>query len=239
MKVILFFLSLPAVLPGITELHNLLKDGNEKQPIAYISLHCRDFCKLLHFGSPPIKLVSSYCLLELLNKISDQGSREPDGLNIRSGYLLSIMAILEGLIFSSDVRTSLNCSRCLSMFIDWKVLDGKELAAESNIWCRMIVEELVMFLAVPRIGSTSFMIHHKPAVNVAIALLKSKETPHWMASVLDDSSLTAIVQNITRSNVSRELVLLFRELLNSGYLKAEHIASLNRVFQVTFADLYF
>ncbi|XP_027167099.1 protein PRD1 [Coffea eugenioides] len=230
--------SLSAVLPGITELHNLLKDGNEKQPIAYISLHCRDFCKLLHFGSPAIKLVSSYCLLELLNKISDQGSREPDGLNIRSGYLLSIMAILEGLIFSSDVRTSLNCSRCLSMFIDWKELDGKELAAESNIWCRMIVEELVMFLAVPRIGSTSFMIHHKPAVNVAIALLKSKETPHWMASVLDDSSLTAIVQNITRSNVSRELVLLFRELLNSGYLKAEHIASLNRVFQACRKHLY-
>ncbi|KAL3507195.1 hypothetical protein ACH5RR_032577 [Cinchona calisaya] len=230
--------SLPAVLPGMTETHNLLEDDNEEQPIPYISLNCRDFCKLLHFGCPPIKLVSSYCLLALFNRISDHGRRKPDGLNIRRGSLLSIMAILEGLTFSSDVRISLNCSLCLSMLIDWKGLDGKELAAESNIWCRMMVEELVISLAVPRLASTFIMIHHKPAIQVAVALLRLKETPQWMASVLDDSSLTAIIQNISIGNVNRELVLLFRELLNSGYLKAENIASLNRVFQACRKHLY-
>lgn len=223
----------------MTEFHNLLEDGNAKQPMPYISLHCHDFCKLLHFGSPPIKLISSFCLLELFNRISDHENRNPDEINIRSGYLLSIMAILEGQIFSSDVRVSLNCSLCLSMLIYWKDLDGKELAAESNIWCRMIIEELIMSLAVPRLASTCFMIHHKPAIHVAVALLKLKESPQWMASVLDDSSLTAIIQNMSTINVSSELVLLFRELLNSGYLKAEHIDSLNRVFQVMFAVLYF
>lgn len=191
----------------------------------------------MHFGSPPVKLIASYCLVEFFSIISDQRRTSPERFKCNKGYLLSVMAVLEGLVFSGDIRVSTNCAFCLSTFLEWE-------DARRNNWCRLIVEELVNSLAVPCLASKSLMVHHKPAVHVAIALLKMSEVPQWMNSVFDDSCISVIIQNISASNLSWEMVLLFRQLLNSRYLKADQIARLHRLFQVInmfppFVHMYF
>ncbi|CAI9776135.1 unnamed protein product [Fraxinus pennsylvanica] len=230
--------SAQAILPGMVDFRNLLDEGCEIQPLSYVSIRGHDLCKLMHFGSPPVKLIASFCLLQIFTGISDHRSRNQVHLKFRTGYLSSMRAVLEGLIFYSDIRVSANCSQCLSTLMTWKEVEIESIASVKNSWCRLIIEELVMSLATPSVTSNSSMIQHKPAVNIAISLLKLDQIPPWMTTVFDDSSIVSVIQNISPNNVSTELVLLFRELLNSGYLKPEHIADLNRVFQACRRHLY-
>ncbi|XP_059290896.1 protein PUTATIVE RECOMBINATION INITIATION DEFECT 1 [Lycium ferocissimum] len=223
--------SLHAVLPGIMDFQFLLDPTNVPQPCPHISIQCHDLCKLLHFGSIPVKLLSSQYLLELFSGIEDERSRKSDTLEFRTDYLLSIMAVLEGQIFSSDMSVAMNCSLCLSMLIEWQDAETEVLAIQRNNWCRFIVEELVMSLAAPSLASKSFMIHHKPAIHIAVALLRRKKVPQWMTSIFDESCIFSIARNITNSNLSAELVFLLRELLNYGFLSDEQVAALNQVFQ--------
>lgn len=187
----------------------------------------------MHFGSPLVKLVASYCLLELFTRITDTRNRKNEEVKWNTGHLISVMAILEGLVFCSDIRVAMNCALCLSTILGWEKfwMQNKKVIERSN-WCRLIVEELAMSMAVPCLASKSFMNHHKPAVHVAVALLKLYSPPGWMKSVFDDSCISGIIDNLSASNVSGETVLLFRELMNQDYLKDEQIATLNRVFQV-------
>ncbi|KAA8548340.1 hypothetical protein F0562_000024 [Nyssa sinensis] len=132
----------------------------------------------------------------------------------------------------------MNCGLCLSMILGWEKLNiGARVVGRKN-WCKLIVEELAMSLSVPCLASKSFMIHHKPSVHVAVALLNLQKIPEWMSCVFDDSCIFGIIKNLSASNLSAEIVLLFRELLNSGYLKSEQIASLNQVFQVCRKHMY-
>ncbi|KAJ8553823.1 hypothetical protein K7X08_024501 [Anisodus acutangulus] len=220
-----------AILPGIMDWQYLLDPTNIGQPWPHISIQCHDLCKLLHFGSIPIKLLSSQYLLELFNGIEDERSRKQDTLKIRTDYSLSIMAVLQGQIFSSDMTVAMNCSLCLSMLIGWQDAETEVSAIQRNNWCRFIVEELVMSLAAPSLTSKSFMIHHKPAIHIAVALLRGKKAPQWMTSIFDESCISAITRNVTNSNLSAELVFLLKLLLNYGFLNDEQIAALNQVFQ--------
>lgn len=221
-----------AILPGIMDCQYLLDPIKISQPWPYISIQCHDLCKLLHFGSIPIKLLSSQYLLELFSGIEDERIRKSDTLEFRTNYLLSVMAVLEGQIFSSDRSVAMNCSLCLSMLIGWQDVETEVSAIQRNNWCRFIVEELVMSLAAPSLASKSFMIHHKPAIHIAVELLKRKKIPQWMTSIFDESCIFAITRNITNYNLSAELVFLLRKLLNYGFLNDEQIATLNQVFQV-------
>ncbi|CAH2040442.1 unnamed protein product [Thlaspi arvense] len=223
--------SMPAVLPGMVDWLCFLDQANGLPPFSFISICCKDLCRLIHFGSSPIKLVASYCLLELLTRISKQQTEKSDQLTCSTKWLLSITAVLEGLVFCSDINVALNCSFSLSMILGWDKLDIELRAKQGKNWCRLIVEELAISLAVPSLASKSFMIHHKPAVHVVVALLKLQKDSDWLHSVFDDSCIGGIIKNLSASNVSSEIVLLFKELLNAGYLKDEHIASLSRVFQ--------
>nr|GME03956.1 protein PRD1 [Ipomoea batatas] len=225
------FRSSYAILPGIVDCQHLLDNSSSEQPLPYTIIKCHDLCKLIHFGSYIIKLVASYHLVEIFSRISETNARKPDELIFKRGYLLSASAVLEGLIFSSDIQVSMNCSLCLSMIIGWQDLQNQVPSIERDSWFRLIVEELAVSLAVPCLASKSFTIHHKPAIHVAVSLLRMKQAPPWMSSVFDESCICGIIKNISASNLSPELVLLFRQLLNSGYLKDEHISSLNRVFQ--------
>lgn len=224
--------SIRAILPGIFDFQILLDEGHNMQPLSYVSIRCHDLCKLMHFGSAPVKLIASFCLVELFGGISDYTSRTPVDLKFREGYLSSISAVLEGLIFFNDIRVALNCSLCFSSLMKWKQLKIEPMISETDHWCRLIVEELVMSLSTPSLTTKSLMIHHKPAANVAVALLKLSKIPSWMTKVFDDSSIQSIIQNISPTDVNAELVTLFRELLDSGHLNPSHIAELNRVFQV-------
>ena len=145
---------------------------------------------------------------------------------------MSIMTVLEGLVFYDDIRVGMNCCLCLSIILGWEQLDMQESGAARSNWYRLIVEEMTMSMAVPCLASKSFINHHKPAVHVTVALLKLQKIPGWMRTVFDDLSISSIIDNLKVMDVSPAMVLLFRALMNSGFLKAEHIASLNHVLQV-------
>nr|XP_043632676.1 protein PUTATIVE RECOMBINATION INITIATION DEFECT 1 [Erigeron canadensis] len=225
--------SVQAVLPGIEDAQNLL-DGETRNQLSsfYISIHCHDLCRLLHFGSTSVKLVSSYCLLELLQRITEQKRKEPDKVKQNAHHILSITSVLQGLIFHSDIRIAMNCALCIVMTMDW------ETQVEKDNWYRLITEELVTILAVPGLTSKSIMIHHKPAVYIAVSLLKLQHVPPWMSTLFDDSCISGIIQNLSPTNVTREMVLLFRELLRSGLLNSNQIACLNQIFQACRKRVY-
>lgn len=224
---LLFCFSVHVVLPGIEDAQSLLDgDSRNQQPLFYMSIHCYDLCRLLHFGSPPVKLVSSYCLLELLQRITEQKSKEPDKVKPHFQHIRSITSVLQGLIFHNDIRVAINCALCIEMAVDW------DTHVEKDNWYRLITEELVMTLAVPGLASNSVMIHHKPAVHIVVSMLNLQKIPPWMSAVFDDSCISGIIQTLTPSNITREMVLLFRELLCSGQLESKHIACLNQLFQV-------
>lgn len=188
----------------------------------------------MHFGSPLVKLVTSYSLLELITRISDQRIRKCEELKCTIEYLKSVMAVIEGLVIYSDLRVAVNCGLCLSMILGWEILDTQEASViGKNNWCRLIIEELATSMALPCLASKSFVNHQKPAICVAIALLKSQKAPGWIRSVFDDPCISGIIKNFACSNVSIETVILFQELLKSEFLKTEQIACLNRVLQVT------
>lgn len=229
------FQSMHAVLPGPVGWEKFLDPSEAQQPMSYISITCHDLCRLMHFGSPLVKLVASYCLLELFTRISDQ---RPKIINCSPKHLLSIMAVLEGLVFCSDSDVAINSSLCLSMMIGWTNHDKDFSLTRSKKWCRLIVEELTMSLAVPCLASEFFTIHHKPAVHVAVALLKLETVPKWINSIFNDCCVAGIISNISASNLSIEIVLLFRAIMKVGYLKSEHVASLNRKFQACRKSMY-
>ncbi|KAL5849112.1 hypothetical protein ACOSQ3_007178 [Xanthoceras sorbifolium] len=224
--------SLHAVLPGGVDWHDFLDPSNSMQSLPMINIRCRDLCRLIHFGSPSVKLVTSHCLLELFTILSNQKNKEGEELECSMGFLVSVMAVLEGLVFDSDIRVATNCGLCLSMIFEWEKLDLQEKRITAkNYWCRLIVEEMAMSLATQHLALESFINHHKPAVHVAASLLKLDTIPGWMRTVFDDPCIAGIIGNLSPSNLSTEMVLLFRQLLNSEFLNAQQIASLNHVLQ--------
>ncbi|RZC62079.1 hypothetical protein C5167_023854 [Papaver somniferum] len=204
-----------------------LEPSGAAMPLHMICIQCHDLCRLLHFGTPLVKLLASNCLLELLSRISDQRSKTCDELNCSNKYLKSVMAVLEGLVFDNDVRVAINCGLCLSTILGW----GKPRVIEDSKWCRLIVEELALSLAAPSLASKLFTNQHKAASHVAVALLRLDPVPRWMRSVFNCSCISGIVKNLSANNVTEEMVQLFRALLISDYLKTEQIDGLNNVFQ--------
>ncbi|KAL5703103.1 hypothetical protein ACHQM5_028237 [Ranunculus cassubicifolius] len=225
--------SLHTLRPGTLEWQSCFRMSNgEAQPLPVLGVCCHDLCRLLHFGSPPVKLVASYCLLELLTGISDQ----IDELKCSSGYLMSMLAVLEGLVFDADITLAINCSLCISTILGLKL--HEPLVARDSRWSRLIIEELALSLTAPGLASKSFTNQHKAATHVTIALLRLDQVPSWMTSVFDSSCISGIVRNLSASNVSAEMVQLFRVLMVGDYLKKEHTVGLNHVFQVCRKHMY-
>ncbi|KMT14804.1 hypothetical protein BVRB_3g065300 isoform A [Beta vulgaris subsp. vulgaris] len=216
--------SLQVVLPGNMDWQNFFCLPEKTCTLPSIGILCQDVCRFLHFGSSLVKLVASYCLIELLNGITDQ----QNGVNCSMGYLRSMVAILEGLVFHHDLRIAMNSGLCLSMIFSWEVPTS---LVRNNSWCRTIVEELAKSLAAPCSVSTSFMNHHRPAVYITIALLRSKTVPPWMNSVLNEACVSGIIENLSPNNISVEVVLLFQQLLLSAYLKSDQIAKIDHLLQ--------
>ncbi|KAL4273284.1 hypothetical protein GQ457_13G028810 [Hibiscus cannabinus] len=227
------------VLPEVTDWQTFFESTDMEQSVSTINIHCHDLCRLIHFGSPIVKLVASSCMLEFLSRKSCQKKGKHVVSQCFMGYLTTIMTVLEGQVFNNDIRVAMNCCLCLSIILGWeKELEMPESGVVRSNWYRIIVEEMVMSMAVPCLASKSFINHHKPAVHLTVALLKLEKIPGWMQTVFDDLSISSIIENLKAVDVSPEMVLLFRALLNSGFLKAEHIASLNVVFQACRKRMY-
>ncbi|KVI04527.1 Armadillo-type fold [Cynara cardunculus var. scolymus] len=228
------------ILPGIENAQSLLDSDNRKQQsLSYISIHCHDLSRLLHFGSSPVKLVSSYCLLQVFQRITEEKRKESGKVTHHSHHIRSMTSILDGLIFHSDTRVAMNCALCIAMIEDWEKHDKETQVVKRDNWYRLITEEMVMTLAVPKnLASKSIMIHHMPAAHIAVSMLKLQQVPPWISVVFDDSCISGIIQNLSPSNITHEMVMLFRELLHSGYLESKHIACLNQLFQACRKRVY-
>ena len=211
----------------------LQSSDDEVQPLSVICIKCHDLCRLMHFGSPLVKLVASQCLLEVLTGISGQRNTKHDELRCPVNYLESVMAVIEGLVFYGDSTVAMNCGMCLSMILRWENLGLLEMRAIKNSkWFRLIVDELVVTLAVPSLASRNFSNQHKPAAHIAIALLRMDKRPRWIRSVFDTSCVSGMIENIYAGNVSAETVMLLRELMSRKYLNKEQVARLHHLFQV-------
>ena len=225
--------SLCAILPGSIDWQSFLDPPDRTQELSLIGIPCHDLCRLMYFGPPLIKLVASHCLLEMFAGISDQINTEPEELKCTAEYLMSVITILQGFVFYEDQRVALNCSLCVSLVLGCETMDTHEkVVNRRNSWSRLIVEELAVSLSSPSLASRSFISHHKPAIHVAIALLKQDKVPDWMGSVFDENCVSGIIENLTVGNVSSEIVVLFGELRSQGLLKTEQLGSLSRVLQV-------
>ncbi|XP_028759746.1 protein PRD1 [Neltuma alba] len=223
--------SLHATLARVVDWQNFLVATNPTESLAFISIRCHDLCRLLHFGSLVVKIVASYSLLELFARISDQINSKHEELICSTGYLMSIRSTLEGLVSYNDMRVATNCALCLSMIMEWEEQAKEKVPFKKSGWCRFIVEEMTVSLATPCLTSQSFINSQRPAVLVAIALLKLREIPEWMRSIFSDSCISGVLKNLGASNLSREMVVLFRELLKSDFLNSDHIATINQVLQ--------
>ncbi|GKC63380.1 hypothetical protein Tco_1095978 [Tanacetum coccineum] len=113
-----------------------------------------------------------------------------------------------------------------AMAVDW------ENYVQKDNWYRLITKEMAMSLTDPGLASKSIMTHNRPAVHIAVSMLELQQVPSWMSAVFDDSCISGIIQNLSPGNITREMVLLFLELLQSGHLNSKHIACLNKLFQV-------
>ncbi|XP_010532711.1 PREDICTED: protein PRD1 [Tarenaya hassleriana] len=225
--------SLQAVLPAeAVDWQNFFGPSENRESLPVIGVYCHDLCRLMHFGSPVIKLIASYCLLELFTELSEHITAENERLRCSLSYIKSVKAVLVGLIFYEDIRVAINSALCLSIILGLEDMEMEERGETltTSSWYRLIAEKMSVYLAVPCLPSKVFITHHKPAIYVTVALLKLRNKPGWLRNVLDESCVSRMIQNLTPTNISSEIVLLFREFRRSQYLNTEQIAMLNHIF---------
>ncbi|XP_010440518.1 PREDICTED: protein PRD1-like [Camelina sativa] len=110
-------------------------------------------------------------------------------------------------------------------------MEGRTEMLKTSSWYRFIAEEMSVSLAMPCSASNTFVNHHKPAVYVTVAMLRLKNKPAWLRTVFDESCISSMIQNLSGMNISREIVILFRELMLAELLNSEQVTKLIRAFQ--------
>jgi hypothetical protein len=224
---------LHSILEVSIDWQDFLQHSDDVQSFSVLGIPCHDLCRLMHFGSPSIKLIASQCLLELLTRISDQRSCNNAELRCSVGYLKSIIAVTEGLVFSEDSKVAGNCSACLSVILGWEKFGSQEkVAVRESKWFRLIMEEFVVALTAPGLTSKSFSSQQKFAANMAVSLLRLSQVPDWLTSLFDGHLISGIVANLSARNVTAEIINLFSELMARKYLSQEHIVDLHNLLQV-------
>uniref|UniRef100_A0A804UJU4 Protein PRD1 n=1 Tax=Zea mays TaxID=4577 RepID=A0A804UJU4_MAIZE len=231
--------SLHSILEVSIDWQDFLQHSDDVQSFSVLGIPCHDLCRLMHFGSPSIKLIASQCLLELLTRISDQRSCNNAELRCSVGYLKSIIAVTEGLVFSEDSKVAGNCSACLSVILGWEKFGSQEkVAVRESKWFRLIMEEFVVALTAPGLTSKSFSSQQKFAANMAVSLLRLSQVPDWLTSLFDGHLISGIVANLSARNVTAEIINLFSELMARKYLSQEHIVDLHNLLQVCRSQVY-
>ncbi|KAG2331535.1 hypothetical protein Bca52824_002715 [Brassica carinata] len=222
--------SLQIVLAGAVDWQNFFSPSDNLETLPVVCIHCHNLCRLMHFGTPQIKLMASYCLLELFTGLSEQIDIRKEQLRCSSSYLKSTKAVLSGLVFYDDIRVATNSALCLSMIIGWEDTEGRTEMLKTSSCYRFITEEMSVSLAMPCSASNTFVNHHKPAVYVTVAMLRLKNKPAWLKSVFDESCISSMIQNLNGTNISSEIVILFGELMQAQLLNSDQVTKLNLVF---------
>ncbi|CAE6197462.1 unnamed protein product [Arabidopsis arenosa] len=228
--------SLQIVLAGAVDWQTFFGTSTSLETLPVVCIHCHNLCRLMLFGAPQIKLIASYCLLELLTGLSEQIDIKKEQLRCSSSYLKSMKAVLGGLVFCDDIRVATNSALCLSMILGWEDMEGRTEMLKTSSWYRFIAEEMSVSLAMPCSASSAYVNHHKPAVYLTVAMLRLKNKPVWLGTVFDESCISSMIQNLNGINISREIVILFRELMQAELLNSQQVTKLNRAFQVSNSD---
>ncbi|KAL6878258.1 hypothetical protein ACP4OV_012428 [Aristida adscensionis] len=178
--------SLHAILEASIDWQEFLQYSRGVQSFSVLGIPCHDLCRLMHFGSST-KLIASQCLLELLTRISDQRNCVNAELRCSMKYLMSIIAVIEGLVFSEDSKVAGNCGASLSMILGWEKFGIQEkLVVRQSKWFRLIMEEFAVALTAPGLTSRSLTNQQKIAANIAVSLLKLSRVPDWLTSLFDN-----------------------------------------------------
>ncbi|KAL1198193.1 Protein putative RECOMBINATION INITIATION DEFECT 1 [Cardamine amara subsp. amara] len=225
--------SLQNVLAGAVDWQTFFGPSSNLETLPVLCIHCHNLCRLMHFGAPQIKLIASYCLLELFGGLSEQIEIKREQLRCSSSYLNSMKAVLGGLVFYDDIRVAINSALCLSMILGWEDMEGRTEMLKTSAWYRFIAEEMSVSLAMPCSASDTFVNHHKPAVYLTVAMLQLKNKQVWLRAVFDESCISSMIQNLNGTNISSEIVILFRELMQAQLLNSEQETKLNRAFQAS------
>ncbi|KAF8085132.1 hypothetical protein N665_0679s0008 [Sinapis alba] len=222
--------SLQIVLAGVVDWQTFFGPSGNLETLPVVCIHCHNLCRLMHFGTPQIKLMASYCLLELFTGLSQQIDIRKEQLRCSSSYLKAVKAVLSGLVFYDDIRVAINSALCLSMILGWEEMEGRTEMLKTSSWYRFITEEMSVSLAMPCSASNTFVNHHKPAVYVTVAMLRLKNKPAWLRSVFDESCISSMIQNLNGTNITSEIVILFRELMQAQLLNSDQVTKLDLVF---------
>ncbi|CAM8987913.1 unnamed protein product [Rhodiola kirilowii] len=190
---------------------------------------------LQHFSQKRVPQLATFP--RFVRRIISEEMRGGYSLNCGTESLIAVMAILEGLIFSTNNQVAMNCALCLTNVLQWTNMDVNK-TTKMNKWCRFITEELVLSMAAPCLASNSFTENCKAATRVSVAVLRMDSVPKWMKTVFDEACISGIIANLSPSNISTETVILFQELLISGYLNPGHINGIEKVLQACRKHLY-
>ncbi|CAM8998054.1 unnamed protein product [Rhodiola kirilowii] len=190
---------------------------------------------LQHFSQKRVPQLATFP--RFVRRIISEEMRDGYSLNCGTESLIAVMAILEGLIFSTNNQVAMNCALCLTNVLQWTNMDVNK-TTKMNKWCRFITEELVLSMAAPCLASNSFTENCKAAARVSVAVLRMDSVPKWMKTVFDEACISGIIANLSSSNISTETVILFQELLISGYLNPGHINGIEKVLQACRKHLY-
>lgn len=194
----------------------------------------------MHFGPSSVKLIASQCMLELLTRISDQRSSLNAELRCSVKYLKSVIAVIEGLVFSEENKVAGNCCACLSLILGWEKFGMQEnITVRESKWFRLIMEEFVVALTFPGLTSKSFTIQQKFSAKLAVSLLKLTQLPDWLTALFDSHLISGVIANLSVRNVTPEIVSLFAELMARKFLNQDHIVVLHNLFQVCTTSLHY
>ncbi|TVU13764.1 hypothetical protein EJB05_37190, partial [Eragrostis curvula] len=231
--------SLHAILDANIDWQDFFQHSNDIQSFSVLGIPCHDLCRLMYFGPSPVKLIASQCLLELLARISDQIISLNAELRCSVKYLKSVIAVIEGLVFSEDSKVAGNCGACLSLILGWEKCGRQEnVAVRESKWFRLIMEEFAVALTAPGLTSKSFTNQQKFAAKLAVSLLKLTQVPDWLTSLFDNDLISGVVANLSARNVTPEIVNLFSELMARKFLSQDHIVALHNLFQVCRRQAY-
>lgn len=224
--------SLHALLEANVDWQDFFQSGADSHSTSVLGISTHELCKILSTGSSIIKLVSSQCLAQLFDRISEQKMHLNEELKCSPRYLQSIVAVVEGFVFHANGIVSRNCGSILAIMLGW---ENRVLRECSNKWCKLIVEELVVGLGTASgLSSKGFAYRLEGLVGIVVALLRWKTVPVWIGKLFRDTVVSGIVNQLTARNVTGEIVKLFQELMKRNYLTQEHVSILHHLFQVIF-----
>ncbi|KAH7447738.1 hypothetical protein KP509_01G119100 [Ceratopteris richardii] len=191
----------------------------------------QSLCKLLYFGPEFVKVLASFCLVELFYWITQSGTvcSEDEGFdtNKYQDVFQSIVMVLQCSILDSNEFVSKNSS--VSLY--YLLIGGSLSSYEKKIlhfspWHRFLLEDFVSNIMSPNLENVSM-----PAtIYAAIGILKQEGASSWIRSVLSPC-ISTLVCHLANHRMSPAILVLLKELHVKGWLETKHSEEIHKNLQ--------